>query len=90
MRRVLAFLLAFPLIEPVLVAPSPTAATRNLTVKTEQRFLLGSASNVTTVATYFSGTRQRRDTTTSGTLDERVQRVIITLCDENRTLHPQS
>jgi hypothetical protein len=86
MRRVVALLLALPLIGPVPAAPSPTAATRHLTVKTEQRFPLGRASNVTTIATYFSGTRQRRETRTSGGLDERVHWVTITLCDENRTL----
>ena len=86
MRRVLAFFLSLPLVAPVLAAPSPAAATRHLTVKTEQRFPGGRASHVTTIATYFSGTRQRRDTMTSGTPDERRHWVTITLCDENRTL----
>src|SRR5687768_1134626 len=86
MRRVLALLLALPYVAAVVAAASPTAATRDMTVKTEQLFPLGRARNVTTITTYFSGTRQRRETTFGGTLDERVQWITITLCDENRTL----
>jgi hypothetical protein len=88
MRRVLAFALALPLIGPVLAAPAPTAATRHLTVKTEQHFPLGRAETATTIATYFSGTRQRRETARRG----RVHWVTITLCDERRTLilNPES
>jgi hypothetical protein len=93
MRRVLALLLALPLSASVVAAPSPAPPTRDVTVKTEQRLAPGRGARTTTIATYFSGTRQRREAMTRGaSLDADIRWVTITQCDERRTLilNPES
>ena len=92
MRRMLALLLALPLIASVVAAPSPTPSTRDLTVKTERRMPLGHEASVTTTATYFSGARQRRETVPHDGRDRALDLITIRQCDERRTLilNPES
>jgi hypothetical protein len=91
MRRALALLLALPLIASAVAAPSPTASTRDLAVKTEHRMPIVQEPTVTTTATYFSGARQRRESgDASG--DVAMRWITIRQCDERRTLilNPES